>query len=108
MLSAFAHVSHAEAPQASPAYQPQPADRAIAAKLLFSLVARRHAEPGLIMSLDPVKFWEAVRKVRPAATRAELPALADELGGAEGGSPSKLWLAWLEIVRFRDLDKLLQ
>jgi hypothetical protein len=106
--SAFAHLSHTQSSQRTPDYQPSPADRAMAAKLAFALVARRHAEPDLVSSLDPAKFWEAVRKVQPQATRAELPALAGEIGGVEGGHPSPLWLAWVETVRSKDLDKLLQ
>lgn len=108
VLSAFAHLSHTQSSQQTPDYQPSPADRAMAAKLAFALVARRHAEPDLVSSLDPAKFWEAVRKVQPQATRAELPALAGEIGGVEGGHPSPLWLAWVETVRSKDLDKLLQ
>jgi len=108
VLSAFAHLSHAPTSHQHPDYQPNPADRAMAAKLVFSLVARRHAEPDLVSSLEPGKFWEAVRKVQPQATRAELAALAGEIGGVEGGNPSPLWLAWVETVRSKDLDKLLQ
>jgi tetratricopeptide (TPR) repeat protein len=105
--SAFEHLPHAQRPEQGSAFQPQPADRAIAAQVLFSLVSRRHAEPSLVNSLDPARFWEAVRKVRPGATRADLPALAGELGGSENSHPSPLWLAWLETVHSRDLDKLL-
>jgi tetratricopeptide (TPR) repeat protein len=108
VLSAFGHLSHAQTSQQGPDYQPDPAERAVAAKLVFGLVARRHAEPDLVSSLDRLKFWEGVRKVQPQATRAELPAVAGEIGGVEGGNPSPLWLAWVETVRSKDLDKLLQ
>jgi tetratricopeptide (TPR) repeat protein len=108
VLSAFAHLSHAQTSQQGSSYQPNAVDRATAAQLLFHLVAMRRAEPELMSSLDPAKFWEAVRKVRPEATREDLAAVAREMAGTEGGNPSPLWMAWLETARSKDLDKLLQ
>ena len=108
VLSPFEHLSHPQTADSDPPFDPQPADRQAAAKLLFSLVARRYADPGLIDSLDPAKFWEAVRKVRPEATRRDLPAVATELNGHATAVPSPVWLAWIETVRSRDLDRLLQ
>jgi tetratricopeptide (TPR) repeat protein len=107
ILSAFADVV---TPQNADADKPRSpltaAERTAIANLLFHLVAARHAKPDLLTSLDPGRFWEAVRKARPRATREELASVAESIAGR--GRPGPLWLAWIQTVRARDLERLVE
>jgi len=107
ILSAFADVV---TPQDADAGKPQSpltaAERTVIANLLFHLVAARHAQPDLLTSLDKGRFWEAVRKAHPRANREDLASVADSL--ASSGRPGRLWLAWVQTVRARDLERLVE
>lgn len=109
VLSAFGDVAAQEAATAASAGSRTPltaVERTLIANLLFQLVALRMAAPDLLLSLDPGRFWEAVRKARPRAAREDLPSVAQTVTGP--GRPSRLWLAWMQTVRARDLDRLVE
>jgi len=107
VLDAFGEV----ALRARAAQQQQPAtaeERLLLARLIFHVVAARQAAPDLLASLDPARFWEGLRKVRQNAQRADLPVIAASLAESDGARPSPLWLAWVQTVRARDLDRILE
>jgi hypothetical protein len=81
-------------------------EREVVARLLFQLVAERLAAPDLLISLDAGRFWEAVRKTLPRAKRQDLESVAKTLQSK--ARPSALWLAWMQSVRSRDLDRLVE
>jgi len=106
VLSVFADLATSQESDSEPAAQVTPAERELVADLIFRLVATRQVPPDLLSTLDAARFWEALRKSHARATRAELPAIAETL--TSPGRPSSLWLAWVQIVRSRDLDRIVE
>jgi TIR domain-containing protein/tetratricopeptide repeat protein len=108
VLEPFAGLRAAQSESTVRSVPLEAAELAMVANLLYRMVARRHASSEILTSIEPAKFWEAVRKLRPNARREDLQSLAAEIGGTDGGDPNPLWLAWMQTVRSRDLERLFE